>query len=132
MVLVDTSVWIDYFNGAPTAQCDALDGLLGSELVLMGDLILVEVLQGFRTDAAYREARDLLGTLTLCRLGGQGVALAAVENHRYLRAQGVTVGKTIDLVIATYCLLHGLVLLYSDRAFDPVVQHLGLRVHGLA
>lgn len=129
MVLVDSSVWIDYFNGAPAAECDVLDGLLGRELVLMGDLILTEVLQGFRTDAGYREARDLLEPLTLCRLGGRTVALAAADNYRYLRTRGVTVRKTIDVIIASYCILHGLELLHTDRDFDAMVQHLGLGVH---
>lgn len=129
MVLVDSSVWVDYFNGAPTAECDTLDAFLGSELLLIGDLILIEVLQGFRTDAAYREARKLLEPLTLCRLGGPTVALAAADNYRFLRTRGVTVRKTIDVIIASYCMLHGLELLHTDRDFDAMVQHLGLRVH---
>ncbi|AGA89173.1 putative nucleic acid-binding protein, contains PIN domain [Thioflavicoccus mobilis 8321] len=131
MVLVDSSVWIDYFNGVPTAECDALDTLLGNELVLIGDLILTEVLQGFRTDAAYRQARTLLEPLTLCRLGGRKIALAAADHYRYLRRRGVTVRKTIDVIIASYCLLHDVELLHVDRDFDAIEQHLGLRVHRL-
>ena len=129
MVLVDSSVWIDYFNGTPSAECDALDGLLGRELVLIGDLILTEVLQGFRTDAGYHEARSLLEPLGFRRLGGRAVALAAAENYRFLRSRGVTVRKTIDVMIATYCILHTLELLHADRDFDAMEQHLGLQVY---
>jgi predicted nucleic acid-binding protein len=96
MVLVDSSVWIDYFNGKPAVECDALDALLATEPVLIGDLILTEVLQGFRSDADYRQARALLDSLTLCQLGGREVALAAADNYRHLRTRGVTVRKTID------------------------------------
>lgn len=129
MVLVDSSVWIDYFNGAPSPECDALNALLGQELVLIGDLILTEVLQGFRTEDGYREARNLLEPLTFCALGGRTVALAAAEHYRSLRTRGVTVRKTIDVIIASYCILHRLELLHSDRDFDAMEQHLGLKVH---
>jgi len=129
MVLVDSSVWIDYFNGAPSPECDALDELLGRELVLIGDLILTEVLQGFRSDSGYREARGLLEPLDFRRLGGRTVALAAAENYRFLRSQGVTVRKTIDIMIATYCILHALELIHADRDFDAMEQHLGLQVY---
>lgn len=80
MVLVDSSVWIDYFNGVLSPETNALDALLGQELVQIGDLILTEVLQGFRTDAGYRQARELLEPLRLRRLGGREVALAAADN----------------------------------------------------
>ncbi len=129
MVLVDSSVWIDFFNGSVTPQCDALDALLGRELVLIGDLILTEVLQGFRTDSGYRQARTLLDPLTLYDLGGREVALAAADNYRYLRARGVTIRKTIDVIIASYCLQHDLDLLHSDRDFDAMERHLGLSVY---
>jgi predicted nucleic acid-binding protein len=128
MVLVDSSVWIDFFNGAPTPECDTLDALLGRELVLIGDLILTEVLQGFRNEADYRRARALLAPVGCRRLGGRTVALAAADNYRYLRARGVTVRKTIDVIIASYCILQGLELLHADRDFDVMEQHLGLEV----
>jgi predicted nucleic acid-binding protein len=102
MVFVDSSVWIDLFNGTPTAECDTLDALLGRELVLIGDLILTEVLQGFRSEADYRSARALLEPVGFRRLGGRTVALAAADNYRYLRARGVTARKTIDVIIASY------------------------------
>lgn len=129
MVLVDSSVWIDYFNGKSTVECDALDALLASEPVFIGDLILTEVLQGFRSDAGYRQARALLDPLTLCRLGGREVALAAADNYRHLRIQGVTIRKTIDCIIGSFCLLHGFELLHADRDFDGMERYLGLWVY---
>jgi predicted nucleic acid-binding protein len=132
MVLVDSSVWIDYFNGADTPQANALDGLLGQDLVLMGDLILTEVLQGFRSDRDYRLACDLLAPLELRILGGREVALHAAEGYRALRARGVTVRKTIDMIIGSHCLLHALPLLHADRDFDALETHLGLTVYRAA
>ena len=129
MVLVDSSVWIDYFNGVHSPETNALDALLGQELVQIGDLILTEVLQGFRTDAGYRQARELLEPLRLRRLGGREVALAAADNYRFLLSRVVTVRKTIDVVIASFCLLHGIELLHADRDFDAIEKHLRLRVY---
>ncbi len=129
MVLVDSSVWIDYFNGEVTVECDALDELLARELVPIGDLILTEVLQGFRTDAGYREARSLLDHLTLVRLGGREVALAAADHYRFLRSKGITVRKTIDMIIASHCIVHDRQLLHADRDFDAIEEHVGLRVY---
>lgn len=129
MVLVDSSVWIAYFNGVTSPQTDTLDGLLGREFVLIGDLILTEVLQGFRTDSGYRKARELLDPLELRRLGGREVALSAADNYRRLRANGVTVRKTIDVIIASWCLRHRVALLHADRDFDAMERYLGLRVY---
>src|SRR5688572_2982558 len=95
MILVDSSVWIGFFNGVETHQTDALNNLLGQEPVLIGDLILTEVLQGFRRDADYRKARALLDTVELRVLGGKAIALAAADNYRRLRRRGVTPRKTI-------------------------------------
>lgn len=127
MILVDSSVWIDFFRGVTTPQTDRLDALLGTEPLAVGDLILAEVLQGFRSERDFNQARKLLTALDVVTLGGQGIALQAAKNFRALRAQGVTVRKTIDTVIATRCIEDGLPLLYSDRDFDPFVAHLGLR-----
>lgn len=127
MILVDSSVWIDYFRGKATAQTDRLDALLGSEPVAIGDLILAEVLQGFAGDRDFNLARRLLTSLVVLDIGGREVALAAARNFRRLRALGVTVRKTIDTLIATRCIVDGMSLLYSDRDFDPFVKHLGLR-----
>lgn len=127
MILVDSSVWIDYFCGTPTPQAAMLDGLLGSEPLAIGDLILVEVLQGFASDRDFNQARKLLTSLITVNMGGQDIAIQAARNFRKLRALGVTVRKTIDTVIATRCIESGYTLLYSDRDFDPFVAHLGLR-----
>ncbi len=127
MTLVDTSVWIDYFNGVDTPQAARLDVLLGSVLLGMGDLILTEVLQGFRSDRDYREARDLLISLPLFEMLGAENALRSAEHYQTLRKRGTTVRKTTDVIIATFCIAGGHALLYSDRDFDPFAAHLGLR-----
>ena len=127
MILVDSSVWIDYFRGLPTPQADYLDELLGVEAVCIGDLILTEVLQGFVPDRDFDRAKALLASLDVVELGGRDVAVQAATYFRRLRRLGITVRKTIDTVIATRCIHDGLTLLYSDRDFDPFVRHLGLR-----
>jgi predicted nucleic acid-binding protein len=126
MILVDSSVWIDYFRGAATPQTDRLESLLGTEPLAIGDLILVEVLQGFSTDRDFNLAKKLLATLTPIDIGGRDIAIRAAGNYRTLRALGVTPRKTIDTVIATRCIVSGLALLHSDREFQPFVTHLGL------
>ena len=127
MILVDSSVWIDYFRGSGTWQTDRLDGLLGNQPLAVGDLILTEVLQGFASDKDFNRARKLLTTLTLVELGEQDLAVRAASNHRALRALGVTVRKTIDTLIATRCIESGYMLLHADRDFEPFMLHLGLR-----
>lgn len=127
MILVNSSVWIDYFRSALTRQTDALDAMLGSEPVVIGDLILTEVLQGFRTDRDFNRVKKLLTSLIVIDLGGQAVAIQAARNYRALRSLGVTIRRTIDTVIATRCIEDNYHLLYSDRDFDPFVIHLGLR-----
>lgn len=127
MILVDSSVWIDYFRGTQTRQTEKLDGLLSREPIAIGDLILTEVLQGFGSERDFNEAKRLLTSLLVVELGGRDIAIQAARNFRILRAQGVTIRKTIDTVIATRCIESGFTLLHSDRDFDPFVQHLGLR-----
>ncbi len=127
MILVDSSVWIDYFRGTATPQAEKLDSLLGTEPLATGDLILTEVLQGFVSDRDFNQAKELLTSLVIVNLAGQDIAIQAAKNFRALRALGVTVRKTIDTVIATRCIESGLPLLYSDTDFDPFVEHLGLR-----
>ena len=128
MILVDSSVWIDYFRGSVTLQTEKLDELLGNEPLAIGDLILTEVLQGFVDEGAFNEAKKLLTALRVVELGGREVAIQAARNFRELRKRSVTVRKTIDTVIATRCIESGYDLLHSDRDFDPFVKHLGLRV----
>ena len=127
MILVDSSVWIDYFRGVVTPQAERLDTLLGKEPLAVGDLIVTEVLQGFASDRDFERARRLLATLVLVEIGGERVAIQAARNFRALRSRGVTMRKTIDTLIATRCMEGRLALLYSDRDFDPFVEHLGLR-----
>lgn len=128
MILVDSSVWIDFFNGVRTPQTDKLDDLLGTEELVMGDLILTEVLQGFNRDRDFETARKALAALPVVELGGEEIAIEAAKNFRRLRKFGITVRKTIDCIIATRCIVSGHDLLHSDRDFDPFRDHLGLRV----
>jgi predicted nucleic acid-binding protein len=127
MTLVDSSVWIDYFRGTTTPQCDRLDSLLGTESLLIGDLILAEVLQGFTADRDFNQAQRLLTALQVINLGGRDIAIQAARNFRTLRTVGVAVRKTIDTIIATRCIEGNYALLFSDRDFEPFVEHLGLR-----
>ena len=127
MVLVDSSVWVDYFNGVATPAAQKLDELLELEPLAVGDVILTEVLQGFRHDRDYRTARELLTSLTVVEMLGQELAIRSADNFRRLGKLGVTVRKTIDVIIATGCIEKKLSLLYSDRDFDPFCEHLGLR-----
>ena len=126
MVLVDSSVWIDWFNAKDTVQTRKLDDLTGSTILLIGDLILLEVLQGFRDQRAYDKARTTLRSLEPLDIGGHDAAEQAARHYRGLREKGITVRKTIDVLIATRCIMERIPLLYSDRDFDPFVEHLGL------
>lgn len=127
MILVDSSVWIDYFRGASTPEADRLDGLLEREPLATGDLVLAEVLQGVASDKDFDRALALLTSLIVVDLGGWEIGIKAASTYRILTARGVTVRKTIDTVIATRCIEDDFALLYSDRDFDPFVEHLGLR-----
>ncbi|MDF0489271.1 PIN domain nuclease [Sphingomonas sp. H39-1-10] len=127
MILVDSSVWIDYFRGVATPESDRLDDLLGHAPIMVGDVILAEVLQGFNTERDFEQALALMNTLQSIDIAGRDVALAAARHYRTLRGIGVTVRKTIDTLIATRCIEDGIALLYSDRDFDPFVTHLGMR-----
>ena len=127
MILVDSSVWIDYFNGIPTWQTDLLDTYLSNVPVIIGDLILTEVLQGFRSNKDYETAKNFLNALPFRQIGGYAVAVQSAQNCRLLRRTGVTVRKTIDIIIATFCIMEGLILLHDDRDFDPMVSHFSLK-----
>jgi predicted nucleic acid-binding protein len=128
LILVDSSVWVDYFKGTITAKTEILDTLLGQQPLAIGDLILTEVLQGFDNERDFNAARKMLTSLLVVELGGREIAIQAAKNFRALRRLGVTVRKTIDTVIATRCIENGYDLLHNDRDFDPFVKHLGLRV----
>jgi len=127
VIVVDSSVWIDYLRGTPTPQADKLDSLLGTVPLATGDLILAEVLQGCASNKQFNEVRRLLSTLSVVSLGGIDLAAEAARNFRKLRAMGVTVRKTIDTVIATRCIVDRHELLHNDRDFDAFEAHLGLR-----
>ena len=127
MILVDSSVWIDFFRGTSTAQAERLDQLLGNELLAVGDLMLTEILQGFSTERDFNQAKKLLTALDIVDIGGMEIAVQAARNFRWLRSRGITVRKTIDTLIATRCIESNFALLYSNRDFDPFVEHLGLR-----
>lgn len=125
-LLVDSSVWIDYFNGIITPQTDYLDKVLGQSPVVLGDLILVEVLQGFRSQPDFEAARDALLRFPILEMVGVEIALKGAENYRALRTLGYTVSKTIDCIIATFCIENKLELLHADRDFEPFEANLGL------
>ncbi len=128
MIVVDSSVWINYFNGVSNQHTDLLDHHLSHTPVIIGDLILMEVLQGFTSNKDFETAKDLLGALWFRRMGGYEVAVQSAANYRILRKSGVTVRKTIDVIIGTFCIMEGLPLLYDDRDFDPMVSHLSLNI----
>ena len=130
MILVDSSVWIDFFRGTTTPQTECLDGLLGSRALGIGDLNLTEVLQGCSIQKEFNQARRLLARLEFVVLGGRDVAVPAAVNYRKLRSLGVTVRGTVDVVLATRCIVSGYPLLHSDRDFDAFELHLGLRCLG--
>ena len=127
MIFVDSSVWIDYFRGIATKETELLDELLGVEPIVIGDLVLAEVLQGFKSDRDFNQAKKLLTSLVMVDMLGHEIAVQAARNFRSLRERGITVRKTIDTLIATYCIENDLVLLHSDRDFDAFVEHLNLR-----
>jgi len=127
MILVDSSVWIDYFNGVDNEETDKLDATLGLEEVAIGDLILTEVLQGFKVDKEFRIAKEVLTSLTIFELLGSALAIKSANNFRKLRKKGITIRKTADVLIATYCIENKIPLLFTDKDFLPFVKHLRLR-----
>lgn len=127
MILVDSSVWIDAFRGAQTRQTEYLRDQLGRQVIVTGDLVLTEVLQGFSGPSDFETARRLMTSVPLVNICNVDIAMQAAQNYQRLRARGHTVRKTIDTLIATRCMVDGLTLLYSDRDFDGFVRHLGLR-----
>ena len=127
MIVVDTSVWVDFFNGHDTPETTALDQALGDEAVAIGDLILVEILQGFRSDKDYKAAKDHLASLEQYEMLGLDIAIKSANNYRNLRKKGITIRKIADIIIATFCIENKLPLLFSDRDFLPFVDYLRLR-----
>ena len=128
MILVDSSVWIDYFNGNNSWQTDLLDNVLSKVPIIIGDLIFTEVLQGFKSNKDYESAKAYLGDLPFRQMGGYNVAVQSAQNYRRLRKAGITVRKTIDVIIATFCIIEELTLLHDDRDFNPIVSYFPLKV----
>ena len=128
MIVADTSVWIDYFRGVAAPHTDLLDRALSESRIIIGDLILAEILQGFSSERDFQIARQLMDGLEYRDFVGRDMAMAAAQNYRALRRQGITVRKTINVLIATFCIENGFGLIHNDRDFDPMEQLLGLRV----
>jgi len=128
MIFVDSSVWINYFNGNITWQTDRLARLLGEELIIIGDIVLVEVLQGFRKDKDFVNAKKALSLLPCPTLCGIKIAIKSAANFRTLRKKGVTIRKTVDMIIGTFCIENNHTLLHDDKHFAPLTKHLELKV----
>lgn len=127
MILVDTSVWIDYFNGKDSDETNILDRLLGKQEVAIADLIMLEVLRGFRLDKDYNTAKKYLTKLHQYNILSPELALKATNYYRKLRKRGITIRKTADIIIATFCIEKKLPLLYTNKDFAPFSEHLKLR-----
>ncbi|MFH1196840.1 MAG: PIN domain nuclease [bacterium] len=128
MILVDSSVYIDYFNGIINWHTDELNALLGNELVITGDYILAEVLQGFRSDKDYKIAKEIMQSFPCFNICNEDLAIKSADNFRYLRTKGITIRKTVDLIIGTFCIENDIELLHNDRDFEPMGQYLNLKI----
>ena len=128
MIVVDSSLWIDYFNGTIRKETDWLDESLGVEPIIMGDIILAEVLQGFQNETDFKTAKKILLEIPFMDMIGQELAIKSAMNDRVLRQKGITIRKTIDVMIGTFCIHNDFVLLHNDKDFDPVENHLKLKV----
>jgi len=127
LIFVDSSVLIDYFNGIENWQVEKLDELLGKEILVIGNYILAEVLQGFKVDRDYESAKNVLGSFPCLNVCGEEIAIKSANNFRTLRKRGITVRKTIDVIIGTFCIENDLTLLHNDRDFLPLEKYLGLK-----
>ncbi len=126
MILADTSIWVDYFNGKDSKHTDTLDAALIESTVVIGDLILLEILQGFRSDKDYQRAKTTLGTLEQFEMLGHSMVIKCAINYRGLRKKGITIRRASDVIIATFCIDNNIPLLFQDRDFIPFVEKLGL------
>jgi predicted nucleic acid-binding protein len=127
LIVVDSSVWIDFFNGQVTPQTSKLLSVVGNEPLLVGDVILCEILQGARTEAHARVLEEGLRKFDVVTMLNPELAVTAARNYRTLRTEGITIRKTIDLIIGTFCIVHEHTLLHDDRDFGPMETHLGLK-----
>jgi hypothetical protein len=126
VILVDTSVWIDYFNGRESAKTNTLDSALADDTVAIGDIIFLEILQGFKNNKDYNRAKKSLSSLGQYEMLGRNMVTKCADNYRTLRKKGITIRKTTDLIIATFCIDNKIPLLYSDRDFTPFTKYLNL------
>ncbi len=126
MIVVDSSVWIDFLNGRDAPHVRGLRAILGTEEILVGDLMLCEVLQGLDSERAARDVEALLRRFSIVPMAGEAIAILAARNFRSLRRRGITVRKTIDLLIGTWCIENRRPLLHNDGDFRPMARHLGL------
>jgi predicted nucleic acid-binding protein len=127
MILVDSSVWIDYFNGDALPHTRKVNEILGVDEIVVTEVVIAEVLQGFRIKKDFDSALAVLDSFRFEPMGGRDVAVQAARNFVYLRSAGFTIRKTVDTLIATKCILSGLQLLHNDRDFIPFETHLGLQ-----
>ncbi len=128
MIVVDTSVWIDYVNGIISPQTDILDNLLREQRIVTGDLVITEFLQGFKNEKEYQQAKQLMDSLEYFDFVGKTLAIKAAQNFRKLRRNGITIRKTIDVLIATFCIEHHMPLLHSDHDYDLMEKIIGLQI----
>ena len=130
MVVVDSSVWIDYFNGTESKQTAMLDDIAGVRHIIVSDIILTEVLQGFKNDKDFKAARKRMEQCIVVSMLGSLMAIKSAKNYRKLRKKGLTIRSTIDVIIATFCIHNNLKLLHSDKDFDVIKKALGLKILG--
>jgi predicted nucleic acid-binding protein len=126
MIVVDSSVWIDFLNGRDAPHVRKLRAALGADEVIIGDLMLCEVLQGLDSEASARQVETVLRRFDVVPMAGEAIAVSAARNFRFLRRLGITVRKTIDLLIGTWCIESRIPLLHNDSDFRPMARHLGL------
>jgi hypothetical protein len=126
VIVVDSSVWIDFLRGVTAPHVRRLNGLIGTDEIIVGDLMLCEILQGLDSERAAQEVEELLRRFEIVPMGGDAIAVAAARNFRFLRRRGITIRKTIDLLIGTWCIANQRPLLHSDADFRPMTRHLGL------
>jgi len=129
MIFLDSTVLIDYFNDNDAWQVEVLDSILGKELVVIGDYVLAEILQGFKKDKEYQSAKTVLLSFPCYNIGGKNNAIKSADNYRILRKKGITVRKTIDVMIATFCIENDFKLFHNDKDFNPFEKHLKLKVY---
>jgi hypothetical protein len=126
VIVVDSCVWIDFLNGRNAAHVERLRAVFGAEEIVVGDLMLCEVLQGLESGRAARDVEALLRRFDIVPMAGDAIAVAAARNFRSLRRRGITVRKTIDMLIGTWCIENRRPLLHNDSDFHPMARHLGL------